>query len=185
LVEGQPSIAITTEVKSVADIVAGVVDGSIDVGLVRCPPIADTLETRIVRREPQGLLLRRDHRLAANSSIAVTDLAAETLALHPRDANPGHYDAVLDLCRDHGVEPGVLVRKLSFDLNYSHILGGEAVAIVGESSRIGLPDELLWLPLSPPTSLEVSFVARRDNRSPAVERLLDEAAAISYSLGWI
>ena len=185
LAERNPAITITTEVKSVTEIVAGVSDGSIDVGLVRCPPKADFLETRTVRLERQGLLLRRDHRLASRSAVPVADLAGEKLALHPREANPGHYDAVLRICREHGVEPHVLVRRLSFDLNYSQILGGEAVAIVGESSRIGLPEELCWLPLTPRASLEVSFVSRRHNRSPAIDRVLDEAAGISYSLGWI
>jgi hypothetical protein len=48
-----------------------------------------------------------------------------------------------------------------------------------------MPDELCWLPLSPPASLEVSFLARRHYRSPAVSRMLDAAAAISGDLGWI
>ena len=131
------------------------------------------------------MLLRRDHRLASRSAVSLEDVAHETLALHPREANPGHYDAVIGLCREHGIEPRVLVRTLSFDLGYSPMVQGEAVAMVGESSIAGLPDELCWLPLSPPTSLEVSFLARRHNRSPAVSRMLDAAAATSSALGWI
>ena len=38
LAESHPAIAITTAVKSVGEIVAGLSDGSIDLGLVRCPP---------------------------------------------------------------------------------------------------------------------------------------------------
>ena len=185
LAERQPGIVITTEVKSVSEIVAGVRDGSIDVGLVRCPPRTDDLETRTIRLDRQGVLLRRDHRLASQSTASLVDLADQTLALHPRDANPGHYDAVIGLCRECGVEPRILIRTLSFDLVYSPIVHGEAVAIVGESSLAGLPDELCWLPLSPSASLEVSFVARRHNRSPAVSRMLDAAAATSVALGWI
>ena len=183
--ERQPGVAITTEVKSVNEIVAGVKDGSIDVGLVRCPPRSDDLEARTVRHDPQGVLLRRDHRLASPPTVSLADLANETLALHPRDANPGHYDAVIGLCREHGIEPRVLVRTLSFDLGYSPIVQGEAVAIVGESTIAGLPEELCWLPLSPPATLEVSVLARRHNRSAAVSRMLDAAAATSSALGWI
>ena len=90
-----------------------------------------------VRVERQVLLVRRDHRLASRASASLTDLADETLLLHPRDANPGHYDAVLGLCREWGVAPRVLLRTMTFDLGYGPIVDGEAVAIVGSRP---LPD---------------------------------------------
>jgi hypothetical protein len=40
------------------------------------------------------------------------------------------------------------------------------------------------LPLSPPASFEVSLLARRHNRSPAVTLMLDAATAIAGKLGW-
>ncbi len=139
LAESHPGITITTAVKTVAEIVAGLSDGSIDLGLVRCPPHAVGLEARTIRREPQGLVVRRDHRLASRADVGLVDLADEKLLLHPRDANPGHYDAVIGVCREQEVEPCVLLRTLSFDLTYGPIQRAEAVAIVGESSRLDLP----------------------------------------------
>ncbi len=185
LSERQSGIAITTRVESVSEIVAGVTDGSIDLGLVRCPPATADLQARTIRLERQGVLLRRDHRLASGAMVEVADLAAENLLLHPREANPGHYDAVLDLCRSHGIEPRVRLRALTFDLAYSPILQGDVVAIIGESSRFGLPDELCWVPISPSVSLEVSLLAHRYKRSPAVARLLEAASDIGEELGWI
>ncbi len=185
LAESHPGIAITTAVKSVGEIVAGVSDGSIDLGLIRCSPQEVGLETRTIRRERQGLVVRRDHRLSSCAAVGLLEMADETLLLHPREANPGHYDAVLGLYREHAVEPRVLLRTLSFDLTYGPILRAEAVAIVGESSRLELPEELCWLPLSPPVSFEVSLVARSHNRSPAVDRMLDAATGVADALGWI
>ncbi len=186
LAERHPGIAMSTAVKSVDEIVAGLSDGSIDLGLVRCPPKTLQLDTRVIRMERQGLMSRRDHRLASSPAVGVADLADETLLLHPRDANPGHYDAVLGLFRERGVEPRVLLRSLSFDLAYTPVLQGEAVAITGESSAaLGLPDELCWLPLTPPASLEVALLARRHKRSPAVDRMLASATEISSDLGWM
>ena len=79
-----------------------------------------------------------------------------------------------------------MLRTLSFDLAYTPVLRGEAVVVTGESSSsIGLPEQLRWLPLSPPASFEVSLLARRHNRSPAVNRLLAAATAICGELGWI
>jgi DNA-binding transcriptional LysR family regulator len=184
LAERHPGITITTAVKSVGEIVAGLSDRTIDVGVVRCPPQISEFETHVVRRDRQGILLRRDHRLAGSATVDVEDLAGETLALHPRAENPGHYDAVVGWCRQHGVEPRVLVRTVSFDLGYSPVVQGQAVAVIGESSRIGLPDELSWLPLSPAVSLEVSLLVRR-NRSPAVARLVAAATDVATDLGWL
>lgn len=185
LAERHPGIRVTTSVRSTGEIVAGVADGSIDLGLVRCPPPVPGLDARPIRSERQVLLVRRDHRLASRSSVSVADLAEETLLLHPREANPGHYDAVLGLCRDHGFEPRVLLRTLSFDLRYSPIVDSEAVSVVGESTTSGLPEELRWVSLSPPACFEVSLIARAHGRSPAVSRMLDAAVAIAEDLGWI
>ena len=186
LTERHPGIAVATSVRSVDEIVQGVREGSVGLGLVRCAPESADLEMRTIRLERQGLMVRRDHRLASRSAVSVGDLADDRLLLHPRDANPGHYDAVLELCREQGFEPRVGLRALSFDLAYTPVLRGEAVVITGESSSsLGLPDQLCWLPLSPSVSFVVSLLARRHNRSPAVSRLVDAATTIAGELGWI
>jgi DNA-binding transcriptional LysR family regulator len=184
LTEGHPKIAITTAVKSVAEILAGLGDGSVDLGLVRCPPQTPGIDSRPIRYERQGVLLRRDHRHATLPVFAVADLAAEKLLLHPREANPGHYDAVIGLCRNAGFEPEVELRTVTFDLGYGPIQRGDAVAIVGESSSLGLLEELCWVPLDPPIGLEVGLLVRSQDRSPVVDRIRAAAAGVADSLGW-
>jgi DNA-binding transcriptional LysR family regulator len=186
LAESHPGITMTTAVKSVDEIVTGLRNGSVDLGLVRCPPEVPGLDARTVRMERQGVLLRRDHRLASSATLALSDLADETVLLHPREGNPGHYDAVLGLLRERALEPRVQLRALSFDLAYTPVLQGGVISIIGESSvSIGLPDELCWLALSPPVSFEVGLLVRSHNRSPAVDRMLDAATGIADALGWI
>ena len=111
LAESTPGIAMTTAVKSVDEIVAGLRQGTVDVGLVRCPPKMAGLDARRIRMERQGVLLRRDHRLASSSTLSVADLADQTVLLHPREGNPGHYDAVLGLFREHELEPCIRLRE--------------------------------------------------------------------------
>ena len=185
LAESHPGITITTALKQADEIVAGVSDGSIDLGLVRFPPRDVALEARTIRRERQGLLLRRDHWLASRPTVSLEEMADQTLLLHHRETNPGHYDAVLGLCRDQGFEPQLLRPTLSFDLRYDAVVRGEAVVIIGESVLGGLPEELCWLPLNPSVSFAVSVLARSHNRSPAVDRMLDAATGIADALGWI
>jgi hypothetical protein len=62
---------------------------------------------------------------------------------------------VLELCRNRGVEPRVLLRSVSFDVAQTPVLQGDALAIVGESSAAGLSGELRWLLLEPAAMLDV------------------------------
>jgi len=180
-----PEVALSTDVRPTAEILEAVRGGSVDVGLVRCPPRTSELETWTIRLEPLGVLMLRDHPVAADLSVDLVDLADQTLLMHRREANPGHYDALLELCRERGVEPRMQLRALSFDPTESALVRGEAVAITGESSRAGLPPELVWLPIRPPAWLEVGLVARRYSRPPALERLLEAATPVAAELGWL
>ena len=180
-----PALEVSARVMATAEILDAVADGAIDAGLVRCPPPRDGIEARVVRREAQGVLVRRDHELAAGASVALVQLGDCQLLLHPREANPGHYDAVLALCHGAGVEPRVLERNPALDLAQTPIVEGRAVAIVGESSRTALAPELTWLPLRPPAALEVAIVARAHGRSPALDRLLATTAEVAAELGWL
>jgi hypothetical protein len=58
------------------------------------------------------------------------------------------------------------------------------MTIVGESSRVGLPGELTWIPLAPPAFLETRLVARVFGRPPALERVLSAAVEAAEGLGW-
>ena len=180
-----PGLEIGTRVMATADILDAVGEGALDAGLVRCPPPRDGLEAHVVRHERQGILLRGDHPLAGGASVALAQLDDVTLLLHPREANPGHYDAVLALCRAAGVEPRVLERSAELDLAQTPVVDGRAVAVVGESSRTVIPAALTWLALSPPAALEVALVVRAHGRSPALERLLAAAHDAAARLGWL
>ena len=66
-----PELEVSARVMATAEILDAVGDGTIDAGLVRCPPARDGLEAHVVRREPQGVLLRRDHPLAEGAAVAL------------------------------------------------------------------------------------------------------------------
>lgn len=179
-----PDLDITTHVMSTDQILAGVQGGTLDVGAVRCPPDDSGLETRLLRLEPQGVQLRRDDPRAEGDRISLDAVADMPFLMHPRDANPGHYDAVLEVCRGRGLEPTVLHRTVTLDLAHTPVVAGEAVAITGESSRLGLPADLVWLPLDPPAALETRLLARAGRANPAAERLLTVAEEVADELGW-
>jgi DNA-binding transcriptional LysR family regulator len=179
-----PGLEIITHVMATDAIVAGLENGTIDVGVVRCPPDAPGIESQLLRLEPQGVLVPETHPLAGCAEVALEALRQEPVLLHPRAANPGHYDAVVELLQSAGIEPRVEVRDVSVDLQHTPVLEGRAVAIVGESTRVSLPPRLSWIPFCPPVTLEVRLLARTLNRPPAVNGFLAAAETIADALGW-
>jgi DNA-binding transcriptional LysR family regulator len=183
--ERHPEIEISTDVRPTNEILAAVNEGTVDAGLVRCPPRTAELETVPVRVEPLGVLLHHGHRLAAGPTVDLLDLSEEPLLMHAREENPGHYDALVDLCRERGFEPRIRLRSVSFDPAQTPLVRGDAVSINGESSQVGLPPELRWLPIAPPADLEIGIVVRRYGRPPALDTLVEEATEVATELGWL
>jgi hypothetical protein len=179
-----PALSVATRVLGVEAIVAGIAAGTVDVGIVRCPPAVAGVESWLLRREAQGVLVVEGHRLASAADAGLDELGDETVLLHPRDANPGHFDAVVTLLRDAGVEPRLELRDVSVDLQHTPVLEGRAVAIVGESTRVSVPPRLTWVPLRGPALLPVCLLARALNRGPAVNRFLEAAQAAADELRW-
>ena len=105
-----PGLRITTRVLPQTEILDGIATGAVDVGIVRTPPDGVALESRLLRLERQGALLPRGHSLARRRTVRLDQLDGEPLLLHRRDANPGHYDAVLRLFEQAGLTPEVLIR---------------------------------------------------------------------------
>jgi DNA-binding transcriptional LysR family regulator len=180
-----PGVTIATRVAALGEIVRGIAEGTFDAGIARCPTPADGIAAHVVRLETQGVLLRADHSLAGAEAIALADLGEETLLLHARDANPGHYDAVLGLCAAAGFTPRLALRELSFDLAQTPVAAGHAIAIVGESTRAGLPPGLSWVELTPPATFEIALLVREGGRRPVVDRLLAVADDAARELGWL
>jgi DNA-binding transcriptional LysR family regulator len=180
-----PQLDVTARVMATGEIIDAVGVGTVDAGLVRCPTTRAGMEAHVVRREPQGVLLRRDHALAGAASVTLGQLGDAPILLHSRDANPGHYDAVLALCHAAGAEPRVLERNPALDLAQTPVVDGRAVAIVGESSRTVLSPVLTWVALSPPATFEVAIVTRTHDRSPALDRVLAAASEAAGELGWL
>ncbi|MEV7890963.1 LysR substrate-binding domain-containing protein [Streptomyces sp. NPDC002817] len=106
LAEAHPGISTSTRLPPTAEILAGVADGTLDVGLVRCPPPTPQLVRTLVRLEPQSVLMPEDHPLAAGSDIDIDALADDTVLVHARHDNPEHYDAITGIFDHAGISPG-------------------------------------------------------------------------------
>jgi hypothetical protein len=180
-----PDVALTSVVLPSVDLPAAVLGGAIDLALARCALDAESLRRTVVRRERLGAAVPSGHPLAEKAAAEVGALRDEPLLVHDAAANPRHHALILQVCRDAGFEPRLVAAATPFDPGYAAIAAGEAVSIVGESARDGLPAALAWVALDTARRVEVSLLVRADEREPSVGRVVEAMLGDARALGWI
>jgi LysR family transcriptional regulator, benzoate and cis,cis-muconate-responsive activator of ben and cat genes len=184
--ERYPGVEVATEVTPTAAIVRAVLDRRADIGVARTPLPADGVRLRLVRLERQGVLVPAGHRLARGPEVELSAVAEHSILVHPRAANPAHYDLLLELFSGAGLEPRLLERPVAFDPTQRLIREGRAIGLVGASSVAGIADGLRWVPLADPAPrLEVQLVLRDGEPSPAADRFERVAVAFAAAAGWL
>ncbi|WP_405484235.1 LysR family substrate-binding domain-containing protein [Streptomyces sp. NBC_00009] len=184
LAEHHPGITVTTRLLSTTEVLSGVADGTLDAGLVRCPPPTPQLVSTLVRLEPQGVLMHGDHLLADHDEVPADALADQTVLIHPREANPGHYDAITAIFERAGITPKLRLRRL-FDAAHTPVTQHQAVSVVGASALPGLPAGLIWRPLTPTAAIEIHLLTRGDTHRPTLTHFLRTVAETTRNRGWL
>lgn len=99
------TVRVDIETMSVANQIAALRDGRLDVGFVRSANVAPPLMAVSLYIEPLVVALPKAHHLATRQRIPVSALANEELVLVPRHAAPVYYNTVLDAFRSAGFVP--------------------------------------------------------------------------------
>ncbi|MDN5913990.1 MAG: LysR family transcriptional regulator [Pseudonocardia sp.] len=98
-----PGVEVITEVLPTPSILRAIQDRRADAGLARAPAPAEGVRLQTVRRDRLGVLVRIDHPLAELAEVTLTAVAEHPVAIHPRTANPGHYDLITGLFARRGL----------------------------------------------------------------------------------
>ncbi|MDX2186857.1 MAG: LysR family transcriptional regulator [Opitutaceae bacterium] len=78
-------------------------NGELGCGFFHPDAPTPALETRLLLREKNGVLLPPSHPLAAKPKLRLRDLADTPFVLFPRTHNPGFYDRILAACAQAGL----------------------------------------------------------------------------------
>ncbi|MEZ0363453.1 LysR family transcriptional regulator [Mycobacterium sp. pUA109] len=93
-------------------LVTGVHDGTIHLGLRRGVSPQERLASAVVRYDTLRVALRSDHRLAARTHLAVAELADEFIALWAPPGASYYSDFLVNACRRAGFEPQYRVSRV-------------------------------------------------------------------------
>ncbi len=152
--------------------VAGLVNGSLDIGFLRPPVHAPEVEVHPLRREPLVVALPESHPLAGRAHVILSDLADEPFITYPSHHRSVVHDAVLDACQAAGFTPRATEVAETSTL-VSFVAAGLGVALVPESVQHLRITGAAYLSLAgtAPT-VELAVATRRGETSQAVHEVL-------------
>jgi DNA-binding transcriptional LysR family regulator len=178
--ERHRGVRLHTEDLTIAALVAGVRDGTLDAGLSR-PPLVDDLEAEVVLREPVAAVLPEGHPLAERDELTLADLADEPWVLTPRASWPPWHRSYDDDFARAGYRPRVVQRGTTPQGLLALVAAGVGVTRLTLSSRTLRDGGVAFVPLAGDEACVV-LVTRPDAPNPALPVLRDVVLEVARTL---
>lgn len=160
-------------------VIEAVETGTADIGVGHHLGDAGKLVKRRLGRDELLVLVHGSLLGPTRTSVVLSELSQLPLLMWPRERSPGYYDAMVDLCRQRGLEPLILTGTTRLSGSWSYFLSdARAFALAprdyAEKEARG---DLVALSLDPPAFVPLQAVWKP--RPPAetrrvLEILLDE-----------
>jgi DNA-binding transcriptional LysR family regulator len=167
--ERHPGVALHTEDVTIAALVAGLREGSLDAGISR-PPLVDDLESELIASEPVAAVLPDGHPLAERDELGLSELAGEPWVLTPRESWPPWHRKYDEEYAQAGYRPRVVQRGSSVQNLLALVAAGVGVTRLAMSSRSLRDSGVSFVPLTGEEALTV-LVWRPDAPNPALPAL--------------
>jgi DNA-binding transcriptional LysR family regulator len=151
--------------------------GRLDLAVLFCAagPV-DGVVIEPLRSEPAVVHLRSDHPLAGRASVALEELAGETLLVAESTDSGGFTARVLELCRARGFEPATRPDPYP-DLGLQAVREGLGVVVYVRGAFPSDVPGTVFVPVSPHADFPFSLAWRDAPRSGALDVVLDAVRA--------
>lgn len=155
----------------------------IDVGFSHGPALSLDVASEKLFKESLSVVLARSNPLAKRTRLRLKDLKNETLLLIERTISPHFHDLALELCREAGLSPRIVLTESTVydEAGAMAAASGKGVFLaVGKNPcHPSFADRLVALPLREPrATLEVHAAWRRGETSTTVLNFIDTTRAL-------
>lgn len=159
--------------------VAGLREGSLDIGVLRPPTSGDDLALRTIEIEPLVLAVPADHRLATEPVVAMADLRTEAFVLYA-DTGSAVNEAVLRSCKEAGFAPRTEHQAPGTAALLALVAAGLGIALGPASVRAVPLAGVVFRDVVDAATIELACAWRAEGPSPQVRAVLDslEAAGV-------
>lgn len=154
--------------------VTRLIDGTLDLGLLRPPVHERDLSTEILHAEPLVAVLPDTHPLAQADTVPIEQLKDEPFVTYPSHFRSVLHNAVEDACAVHGFKPRAAHEVAETATLVSFVAAGLGVSLVPASVCNMTVRGAVYRPLARDTT-EVQLAAawRTDDQRPVLTRALD------------
>ncbi|WP_345763397.1 LysR family transcriptional regulator [Diaminobutyricibacter sp. McL0608] len=154
--------------------------GKCDLGIGRFPKVGDGYQVSTLYDEPMVVALSTRHPLAQQARIDLSQLSDLPLLVWPREQDPAYYDALLDLCRERGLDPLVMTGRALVLGPRSYLIAENRVfALLPIATTLRLEEGLVARPLTVPATLPMSMVTHKDEPRAAVLKVAAAARKLA------
>ncbi len=154
-------------------------DGHIDLALLRPPVDHPDLVLGTLRRERFIVALPEGHRLAKRKRLRLADLRDEDFIVHPAHGRSVMSGAVLAMCREAGFEPRVRQEVGETSTLVTFVAAGLGVALVPEPVQALGVAGTTYRPLVGAGQVELAAATRAGDSSAVLARALDILTALT------
>jgi DNA-binding transcriptional LysR family regulator len=173
-----PEIRLELNESPTALQVAALRAGEIDCGFFHPDGPSPGIDTTLLLRERNGVLLPADHPLRDKKSLRLKDLEGTPFVLFPRANNPGFYDRVLAAFATSGIAPRIAEEVWPRSNGVGLVRAGVGATFVSPSEARHLPAKVVFRKLTGPSPESRLVVGWRSGPppQPALAALLEAAA---------
>lgn len=146
-------VHIQTRETNTREQIAPLNDGTLDLGLMRNTVLPESLAWQPILREPLLAMIHREHPLAQQESVSLTELAAEPFVFFDAHVGTGLYDDILGLMRRYGLSP-VITQEVGEAMTIIGLVAaGLGVSILPASFQRVKLAEMRWVPILEPDAV--------------------------------
>jgi DNA-binding transcriptional LysR family regulator len=124
------------------------------------------LQTRLLLRERNGVLLPANHALARKTQLHLRDLATTPFVVFPRTHNPGFYDRILAAFGRIGITPRIAEEVWPRANAVGLVRAGLGATFITPSEAQQLPPEVVFRALEGPTPESRLVIGWRKSPEP-------------------
>lgn len=131
---------------------AGLLDGSLDLGFVHAPVEDARFDVEVIGTEPYLLAISSTHPLADHKEVALAELSEERFLVPPARGQAQRREEVLGYCRRAGFKPKIAAALGDFAQVLEFVAAGKGVSLV-PSALIGKDERVRFIKLSNPVAV--------------------------------
>jgi DNA-binding transcriptional LysR family regulator len=133
--EKHPNVGFTVHEFDTADALPALINGTLDLGLVRLNTVKSPLEIIPLKEDYLVLAMPTGHYLSEQSKIKINDIKNETFTMFSREVSPAFFDYIMGALNHAGFSPELIYKTNSIQTQIAFVASGLGVALVPSTTK--------------------------------------------------